>query len=203
MPKPPPPEFFREFEPLRRQSEWLELQGKRAAIAELREMVTGYNAFLDRWQPRIFHPSTRTQLATLRAQMQTMARRLELHYLASLQEAVEARRKVGLAEAFLEGAVLFSQLAKISEARPDLERIYRESMGEEYVAEKEYREVEADADAADAEFRRSLAEFAADWPDRVDAALRQRLAEADAPALKAWAEEIQAEVARVQKAIGG
>ncbi len=204
MPNPLPEGFHREFEPLRQRFAWLEVQRDRITIAELRELHGLTCAFVDRWQPQRFvHPPTRALLASLRKYTQNMVRQMELHFLASLQEAIETRLAVVRAQAFLEAEVAMSGLAKIPEVRPEIERIHREHMGRAYVPEREYRESEADADAAEAAFRKSMAEFAADWPDRLDAALRQRLLEADGAALRAWWEEIGREVALLEKTAAG
>ncbi len=163
----------------------------RAFIAEFRD-------FYNRWHLVIQDKQLAAAMEIVRREIDTgLGRKLEKIYFAHLHEIVEKRKDCWIGEQLLKGTLHFINLMKHSppEMLPELQNVYREHMKKEFVPETCYRDAETDCALNEKDFRKALAGLAADWPERVDAALRERLEKLDADGANAWQTELVAQQA--------
>ena len=75
-------------------------------------------------------------------------------------------------------------------ARCDLQAqlrgFFRNEFGYEFDPERLYRESEATADRCERDYKKALSALEADWPERISAQLRNRLATLDPRQLRSW-----------------
>ena len=190
----PPDKFFEDYAKLRAHLDWARssMAGGNVDIPQARMVAEEFREFIKRWQGRVKDPEIAEALKPLAAWSENMTEHLERVFLEQLQVVLKARRDWFVSELFIKGTISFAGTMKEvpSQMRPELEKIYRESMGEDYDAATDYRQTETDAEASEAAFRKALAKFETEWPERMDAAMRQRLAQINLDGLTAWDKEL-------------
>ena len=201
----PPQEFADEYWQMRERLDWLMAggivggqDGKDLSKAKL--FVAGLQEFYEKWQPVIQDPKLSRGLKTVRGRFEGLRVKLEKIYWAQLHEVIEARKGWASAEAIFKALVAITVLRKEmpEHLRAEFEKTIRDrETGASFDAETYYRLTEQNASVAEAKFRKELTGLAVDWPERVDAALRERLEQADMAGANQW----QAEVVAQQNAV--
>ena len=190
----PPEEFWEDYVQVRTHLEWVEagMGGGAVDIPQVRLVAEAFGEFVTKWHGRIRDADVAASVARFAAWRDKMARTLELIYLEQLHTVLERRRDWIVSEMFIGLAVNFIELMKHAppEMRPELEKIYREHMGEEYDPAKDFRDTEKSIEQSEADFRKELAKLEIEWPERVDAAMRERLIKVDDPELADWQKEV-------------
>jgi hypothetical protein len=175
-------------------------EGQANHLALVKILLGEFRGFYRTWHPLVQEPKKRGLLETMRAQHEGMARHLEQIYRAQLHTVIEARWNWGVAELLFQATVATAELRKAMPAhlRAEFEEVLRDQeTGERFNSEKEFREHEHSVDEKEAAFQKALAGLEADWPERVDAALRQRLETVDGAGAKAWQAEVAAQIAQL------
>ena len=195
----PPEAFFEEYQRMRQHMRWAEAALGRGQdeIAQARTVLEEFREFHQRWHPVIQIPELREGIVGMMEIMEsTLGRGLEKVYLSHLHEVIEARKDWWMAELLLPLAVKFIRLMKSAPPplRAEMEKIHREKMGKEFDPTTHYQDSEREAAEDEADFRKALAALAADWPERVDAPLRERLERLDGPAAQKWQVELSAQL---------
>jgi hypothetical protein len=197
----PPDEFIDEYWKMRERIDWLEASGITGEdIGKAKLFVGELLEFYEKWHPVIKDAELRAGLQAAHGGMEDLRIKLEKIYWAHLHEVIEERKEWLVTEAILKGLVAVSVLRKQmpEKLKDGFEQILRDhSMGGEFDMEKAFRETENDVADAEAKFRKALAGLEVDWPERVDAALRERLEKTDMAGANAW----QAEVVAQQEAV--
>jgi len=197
----PPEQFFDEFEPIRERIRWAQAGlGTEKQIAQGKMMLDDFRDFFRKWRPQINgHPEACRLMDTLRGQMDKMERHLHQVFWAHLNEVIEARKEWIQIEAIFQAMVAVITLRKQmpEKLRDGFEKILRDYAKGEFDAEKEYRDSEKDVTEAEAEFRKALAGLEVDWPERVDAGLRNRLEKLEVEGAKAWQAEVAAQMEKL------
>jgi hypothetical protein len=78
--------------------------------------------------------------------------------------------------------------------RPELEKIFRESQGYDFDAERFYRDIEKDERHNTAEYNQAFAKMEVTWPDHFTAETRARLASAPLEEINVWKAEVIAKL---------
>lgn len=168
--------------------------GRGQDLAQAKTVVDECEDFYARWHDVITIPELRAGLEALhQLVVEGIGATLEQSWLEQLHAVIEARKDCLAGEVLLKWDIQFIEIMKLAEGamRAELEKIYREHMKKEYDPEGCYRDGEEGAAENEADFRKLLATLEADWPERVDAALRARLEGLDAEAANAWQAEIE------------
>lgn len=198
----PPEQFFDEFEPLRERIRWAQAGlGTEKQIAQGKMMLDDFREFFQKWRPQLKgHAEACRLMDTLLGQMDTMERHLHQVFWAHLNEVIGARKEWIQIEALFQAMVAVITLRKQmpEKLRDGFEQILRDYAKGEFDAEKEYRESEKDVVEAEAKFRKALAGLEVDWPERVDAALRERLEKLDVESANAWQAEVTAQIEKLR-----
>ena len=196
----PPEAFIDEYWRMRDRLDWAESAlGRGQDVAQAKTVLEEFRAFYQKWHLVITIPDLRQGMEAAHARMEkTLGRGLEKIFLAHLHEVIEARKDWWASEQLFKMSVNFIALMKHSppEMRPELEKIHRECMKEEFEPVKYYQDAEADAAEGEAKFRKAFAGLAVDWPERVDAAIKERLEKVDGTGAGDWQAEVVAEQAK-------
>ena len=187
-----PEAFLRDYEQLRERQRWLRPDPEaEMPVPTARQLVAELDDFLRRWQAQVHIPPIRQKLDELRPEVT----RLQTH-LCELRrvdhwELLEARLDWLLAVKLIAVSVHFIGVMKEAppQARPELEKIYREHMGHDFEPEREFRDTTAEADKCEAAFHQAWRDFQENWPEDAIPAFQQRLMQDDLEALKAWQRE--------------
>jgi hypothetical protein len=194
----PPQEFFDEFEPIRERIRWAQAGlGTEKQVVQGKMMLEDFREFFGRWRPQIAGNEDACRLMDdLFQKMKTMERHLHQVFWAHLNEVIEARKEWLVAEASLKATIAITVLRKEmpEKLRDGFEKILSDHS---FDAEKAFREGEKEIAEAETKYRRGLAGLEIDWPERVDAALRERLEKVDMAGANGW----QAEVGAQQNAV--
>lgn len=190
--KRPPESFIRDYEVFRERMEWANAGGIREDIVRAQAVYGELRDFLDRWQGKIGVSELESALASLRPVVDNIAAALEAEYLKALADLLERRHTVLIHPLIFESGVALLEVMKTApeKLRPGLEKIFRESMGYDFDAERFYRENEADFAIYDAEYAQALAKMEATWPDHFTAEIRARLARAEIEEINAWKADV-------------
>ena len=195
----PPEAFFEEYRKFRERMGWVEASlGRGQDVAQCKLLVEDFREFYQKWHPVLEPSKLCTGLETMRAQIENgLGARLEQIFLAHLSEVVEARKDWWTGEMLFQAAIAFITIMKEAppQMRPALEQVHREHMKKEYDPETYYRDSEANVAEEEANYRKALAGMEVDWPERVDAALRERLERLDGEGANGWQEELAAQIA--------
>jgi hypothetical protein len=107
---------------------------------------------------------------------------------------LEKRHSVLIEPLIFEADIAFLNIMKQvpDSLRPELEKIFRESQGYEFDAERFYRQVEKDSQDNIAEYNQAFAKMEVTWPDHFTAETRARLAGAPIEEINAWKAEVAA-----------
>ena len=191
----PPDAFIEEYWKMRERVGWaMSAAGRGQDLAQAKTVVDECEDFYARWHDVITIPELRAGLEALHQLVaEGIGATLEQSWLEQLHAVIEARKDCLAGEVLLKWDIQFIEIMKLAEGamRAELEKIYREHMKKEYDPEGCYRDGEEGAAENEADFRKLLATLEADWPERVDAALRARLEGLDAEAANAWQAEIE------------
>ena len=197
----PPEEFFEDYQNMRTHLEWAQAGlGKGDDVAQGKLAVAGFREFYEKWQPKIRDPELRDGVEAVRESVARLQRQLERIFLAHLHEVIEARSDWWVSEQLFKSSLAFIKLMAVvpPQMRSDLEKIHRDSMGEEYEPTAEYQDAEASANESEAKFRKALAAFEIDWPERVDAAMRARFEQLDGNGANLWQAEVAAQAEKLR-----
>ena len=190
----PPDEFWEDYVKVRTHFEWAEIsmRGGDVDIPQAKLVVEKFGAFLRQWQSRIKDAEIAEVLTRLVAWQENLALCIERTWFEQLQQALEARRDWRVSELLFKASINYAALIKECPPHllPELKRIYSDSMGKEYDPAEDFRDADASAEESEAKFRKELAKLECDWPERVDAALRERLGKVDERALAEWQKEV-------------
>lgn len=197
-----PAGFAEEFETIRQRVEWGQATlGSDNHLAHDKIFIEEFRAFYRKWQPRLHDPELRRLLETMHRNIETdFAPKLEAVFWSKLNLVIAAREEWRGAEVLFRASVT---VATFLQKMPDDMRakIVAASREPEIAAlldgERAYREAEEMVNESEAGFRKDLAELEVDWPERVDAALRQRLEQLDNAGAEAWRAEIAAQLEKL------
>ena len=132
----PPEAFIDEYWRMRDRLDWAESAlGRGQDVAQAKTVVEEFRAFYQKWHLVITIPDLRQGMEAAHARMEkTLGRGLEKIFLAHLHEVIEARKDWWASEQLFKMSVNFIALMKHSppEMRPELEKIHRECMKEEF-----------------------------------------------------------------------
>jgi hypothetical protein len=195
--KRPPESFIRDYEAFRERLDWANAGGIREDVVRAQAVYIEMRDFLDPWQGKIGVAAMEAGLAELRPIVDRIAALLETEYLKALADLLERRHTVLIHPLIFEGGVALLELMKVApeKMRPGLEKIFRESMGYDFDAERFYRENEADFEIYDTEYAQAFAKMEVTWPDRFSAETRARLARAEIEEINAWKVEVGRQLA--------
>jgi hypothetical protein len=188
----PPQKFADEYWQMRERMDWLTAGGIAEDIGKAKLFVGYVVEFYEKWQPVVKDPELSRGLKIARAGFEDLRVKLEKIYWAHLHEVIEARKEWLLAEGIFKALVAVTVLRREmpEKLRPEFEKILADHSPGGFDAEKEYRETEQDVTEAEAKYRKALAGLEVDWPERVDAALRERLEKLDGNRAQAWLAEV-------------
>jgi len=146
-------------------------------IAQAKLVVGEWNEFVAKWLPQIKEAEVVAGIKKIDEVVKKMHQTLDRVHLEHLAKVVAARRDWFLSELLFKLGIAYANIVKDCPPKllPGLLKIYRDSTGEEYEPTKDYRQSEAAAEQAEADFRRELARLECDWPERTSAAVSQRL----------------------------
>ena len=172
-------------------------------LAQARTVRSEWEDFYGRWHGKTAVPELEAGIESMHQLVTaSLGATLERIFLTHLHEVLEARKDWLAVETLLKADVAFIEIMKAAPeaARVELRKIYRDHMKKEYDAETCYRDAEEDAAESEANHRKVLSALEADWPERVDAALRARLESLDGIAANAWQAEIAQRLAALSPA---
>ena len=196
-----PDQFFDEFEPLQERIRWAQAcLGTDKQIAQGKMMLEEFREFFGKWRPQITgHAEVSRMMDDLFQKMNTMERHLHQVFWTHLNVVVGARKEWAVAEAMLQALVAITVLRREmpEKLRPGFEQILRDHSDGEFDAEQAYRETEQDVTEAEDKFRKALAGLEVDWPERVDAALRERLEKLEIAGANDWQSQIGGEIKKL------
>jgi hypothetical protein len=176
--------------------EWAELGGADEDLIKGQLVHADMRDFLDRWQGKTGIDEVERVLSSLRPLVEKIGRVLESKYLEALRDLLEQRHTVLIAPLIFEGGIAMLGLIKHSpeSLRPGFHKIFRESMGYDFDAERYFRENESDMDDYTVEYNQALAKMEVTWPERFNAETRARLAHAEIEEINAWKAEVTTQV---------
>jgi hypothetical protein len=197
----PPDDFIEEYRQLREQMKWAQAGlGRGQDVAQGKTFLDEFRRFHDKWHPLITDPELREGMAATREGLErTLGRGLEKLFLTQLRKVINARKEWWVGEQLVKLSVNFITLMKEAppELRPKMEKIHHAHFGKDFDPATHFRDAEADAAKNEADFRKALAGLEVDWPERMDAALRQRLEHLDGPGADAWQANLDAQLAKL------
>jgi len=181
-------ELMEEYKALRERCERAEGSVQLRDILQLKLSVTQAREFLNRWQNKSHDLILERQLSQLRDKNQRMAAVLESWFLEALHRVIDKRIRWLVAEQRFRISVEYIRM--VQNAPYDLEAPLRifflDEFFYEFRAERLYRESELAADRCEGDYKKALSSLQADWPERVNAELRSRLAVTDPRQLRSW-----------------
>lgn len=195
---PPPKEYVRDYEQLRRRMDRVFPRPDAAVDTALARATCGeIEQFARRWEKRFPQPEFHVVLHGLRDWAEQMRRHLEEVRGRHLLELLAARNECAITRMMFDFGCAFTKTLQKTppDQRPALEAIYEEEMGQPYNAETEFRETEALLDQSEARFKKGWETFQAAFPEHATETLRQRLLNAGPEELKTWQAELTAQPA--------
>jgi len=198
----PPEAFIDEYWKMRERMDWANAGlGRGQDVAQGKTFLGEFRDFYARWHEVITFPELREGMETMHRHIEkTLGVHLEQIFLAHLHEVIEARKDWWTGEQLLKMSVNFIALMKNAppQMRPELEKIHRDFMKKDFEPETYYRDAEADVAENEANFRKALAGLEVDWPERVDAAMRERLEKLDGTGANEWQAEVAAHMEKLR-----
>jgi hypothetical protein len=188
----PPQKFADEYWQMRERMDWLTAGGITEDIGKAKLFLGEFFEFHQKWQTQITDAKLSKGLKISHQAMDGLRVKLEKIYWAHLHEVITARKEWLLAEGIFKALVAVTVLRREmpEKLRPEFEKILADHSPGGFDAEKEYRETEQDVTEAEAKYRKALTGLEVDWPERVDAALRERLEKLDGNGAEAWLAEV-------------
>ncbi len=193
-----PQQFFDEFEPLQERIRWAQAGlGTDKQIVQGKMMLEEFREFFGRWRPQVAgHAEVCRQLDDLFQKLNRMERHLHQVFWAHLNEVIGTRKQWLAAEASLKATVAITVLRREmpEKLRDGFEKILSDHS---FDAESAFREGEKEIAEAETKYRRELAGLEIDWPERVDAALRERLEKLEMAGADDWQAQITGEIEKL------
>jgi hypothetical protein len=176
--------------------EWAGLSGADEDLVQGQLVYADMRDFLDRWQGRTGVDELEEVLAGLRPHVDEIGRALDSKYLEALRDLLEQRHTVLIAPLIFEGGIAMLGIMKHSPETllPGLQKIFRESMGYDFDAERYYRENERDLESYTVEYNEAFARMEVNWPEHFTAETRARLARAEIEEINSWKAEVTAAI---------
>jgi hypothetical protein len=200
----PPGDFLEEYWQMSERLEWAHAAFERGQdLAQPKLTFEQFEEYYQKWRSHIKEREVCAGLDQAREVMQRLRRELERTALRQLQKLIEARKDWCVSELMFQGVVATIGLRKSmpEHLKAEFEQVLRDpKTGESFDSEREFREAEQRANQAQAKFRKALVEFEIDWPERVDAALHERLEELGGEKANAWHAELAAQIANLGEA---
>jgi hypothetical protein len=198
-----PEGFAEEFDIIRQRVEWgLATLGSENHLAHDKIFIEEFRVFYRKWQPLLQDPELREPLEIMHRNIESdFAPKLEALFWSKLKVVIGGRAEWLAAETLFRASVTVAAFLRDmpEEMRAKIMAASREpNIAALLDGERTYREAEQMVNESEAGFRKDLAEFEVDWPERVNTALRQRLEQLDAQGIKAWQAEIEAELIKLQ-----
>jgi hypothetical protein len=128
------------------------------------------------------------------------APKMEAVFWSKLNLVISARAEWLAAEAFFRASVTVAAFLRDmpEEMRAKIKATSREpNIAVLLDGERAFREAEEMVNESEASFRKDLAALEVEWPERVDATLRQRLEKLDGADAQAWRVEISAQLEKL------
>ena len=174
--------------------DWAEAGGPVTEVVRGQEAHTEMRDFLDRWQGKTGVRELEKVLANLRPAVDKIGQALEIEYLKALRDLLEKRHSVLIEPLLFEADIAYLNIMKQvpDSLRPELEKIFRESQGYDFDAERFYREIEKDSQDNITEYDQALAKMEVTWPDHFTAETRDRLSRAPIEEINAWKADLSA-----------
>lgn len=199
-----PEGFAEEFEQIRQGVEWgLATLGSDNHLAQDKIFVAGFRAFYRKWR-LLIDPELRAPLEILHRKLEAdFAPKMEALYWTSLNLVLAARATWLVSEelfrATIPVAVYLRDLPGETRAKMIAASANPAGTSALLSGERAYREAEETVIEAETVLRKDLAHLEADWPERVDAAFRERLDKADGAGIMLWQAEIAVELEKLSK----
>jgi hypothetical protein len=187
---------MRDYEAFRERMDWAEAGDIAEDVVRAQIVYSDMRDFLDRWQGSIGVSELETVLARLRRAVDKIARAIEIEYLKALQDLLEKRHSVLIEPLLFQADIAYLNVMKHvpDSLRPELEKIFRESQGYDFDAERFYRQIEKDGRDNTTEYNQALAKMDVNWPDHFTAETRAGLAQAPIEEINAWKAEVSAKL---------
>jgi hypothetical protein len=181
-------ELMDEYKALREQCDRAEGGRRLRDILHLKLSVGQAREFLNRWQGKSHDLALEQQLSELRGKNQRMAALLESWFLEALHRVIDKRVRWLIAEQRFSFSVEYIRMMQNApwSLQRQLRIFFLDEFFYEFRAERLYRESELAADRCERDYKRALSSLQADWPERVNAELRSRLAVTDPRQLRSW-----------------
>lgn len=197
----PPPEFEEEFLAMRNRMEagFAEVETEEDQIREAKATLRLCGDFFRRWHALIeSSPEIQNAVSSIREHLAVMGESLETLYLTELQAVVSARRTFAAADDLFRALVpMYQVMTKVPAFRDDVIAQLEAETGRKTDPTEMFRQSEAAVAAEEDQYQAALGELQAGWPERCDAALRERLATLTVAQANAWEEEIKAQRAKL------
>jgi hypothetical protein len=144
--------------------------------------------FLDRWQGKSSERAIERTLSELREKNRRITAVLNSWFLEALHRIIDKRVRWLITEHRFRFAVEYIQAVQNAPRvlQMQLQDFFFDEFGYDFHAERLYRESEAAADRHEHEYKNAVSALATDWPDRVNAELRDRLSTTDPRQLRRW-----------------
>lgn len=169
--KRPPESFIRDYAAFRERMDWFEATGIGEDVVRAQTLYSEMRDFLDRWQGSIGVSELEAGLADLRPVVAEIAQALEIEYLKALQDLLEKRHSVLIEPLLVKAELAYLEIMKHApdSLQPELQKIFRESHGYDFDAERFYRETEQSGEDNINEYNQALAKMEITWPDHFTA----------------------------------
>ena len=157
-------------------------------VSRLKLSLKIANEFLDRWQGKSGERAIERTLSELRDKNRRITAVLDSWFLVALHRIIDKRVRWLITEHRFRFAVDYIQAVQNAPRvlQMQLQDFFFDGFGYEFHAERLYRESEAAADRQEREYNHALSALAVDWPERVNAELRNRLSATDPRQLRRW-----------------
>jgi hypothetical protein len=181
-------ELMEEYNALRERCERAERGMQIHDILQLKLSVRQAREFLNRWQDKGRELSMERKLAELRDKNQRMMAVLESWFLEALHRVIDKRIGWLIAEHCFRFSVEYIQMMQTAprDLQEQLGVFFLDEFGYEFRAERLFRQSEATADRCERDYKNAMSALEADWPDRLSAELRSRLAAIEPRQLRRW-----------------
>jgi hypothetical protein len=194
--KRPPESFFRDYEAFRERMDWAERADLHEDLVQSQLTYADMREFLNRWEGKTGVSELELVLTRMRSAVDNIGQGLEVEYLKALVDLLERRHTALIHPLIFKTGVTFLEIMKTApeKLRPGLEKVFKESIGYDFDAERFYRENEADFEKYEAEYAQALAQMEVTWPDHFTTETRARLTHAAIEEINAWKAEVAAKL---------
>lgn len=186
--KRPPESFIRDYETFREGMDWFEAGGLDEDVVRAQNFYNDVLDFLDRWQGNVGVSELEEALGKLRPTVNKIGQALEIEYRKALRDLLEKRHSVLIEPILFKADIAFLGIMKNApdSLQPELKKIFRESQGYDFDAERFYRRIEKDGQDNIAEYEQAFAAMEVTWPDHFTAETRARLTRAPIEEINVW-----------------